>query len=198
MTRRLTPVLKRDPRSAILLTLVLVGIVASEAISLSGFWTSNGVLRTANDQLEAANRQTERRILELRSSADKIAATFTRLNDGIVRVSRNEGRLPDPSRNTKDDPGVAENRIEKSIRDYGLIVKPIDGPRHESSVMFEAGSNHLEFHRLLPFLAEQENSNAFLFLERVDLARPAEIPAFSMTPIALEARLLIRVLSGPR
>jgi hypothetical protein len=64
--------------------------------------------------------------------------------------------------------------------------------------MFEAGSNNLELHRLLPFLAEQENSNAFLFLQRVDLARPAGVPAFSMNPTALETRLLIRVLSGPK
>ena len=198
MTRRSSPVLKRDPRSAVLLTVVLIGIVACEAISLSGFSTKNSELRTANDQLEAANRQMERHISELRFSAEKIAATFARLNDGIVRVSRNEGRLPVPGGNTKDDPGVVENRIEKSIRDYGLIVKPVDGPHHETSVMFEAGSNNLELHRLLPFLAEQENSNAFLFLERVDLARPAGIPAFSMNPTALETRLLIRVLSGPK
>ncbi len=198
MTRRSSPVLKRDPRSAVLLTLVLVGIVVCEVISLSCFSTKNSVLRTANERLEAANRQMERHISELRSSAEKIAATFARLNDGIVRVSRNEGRLPVPGRNTKDDPDVVDNRIEKSIRNYGFIVKPVDGPHHEMSVMFEAGSNSVELHRLLPFLAEQENSNAFLFLERVDLARPAGVPAFSMNPTALETRLLIRVLSGPK
>ena len=41
------------------------------------------------------------------------------------------------------------------------------------SVSFEVGSNHLELHRLIPFLAEQENSNAFLFIDKLDLARPA-------------------------
>jgi hypothetical protein len=197
-TIKSSPLARRDPRSAILMTLVLVAIVLCEAVSLIGYLERNDELRTGNDQLEAANRQTARHISELRSSAEKIAATFTRLNDGIVRVPGNEGRLPIPGGNPNEGADIAENRIEKAIRDYGLVVKPVNRMRHESSLTFEAGSNQLEFHRLLPFLAEQENSNAFLFLERVDLVRPAQVPAFSTNPTGLEARLLIRVLSGPK
>ncbi len=198
MTIRSGPLVKRDPRSAILMTVVLVAIVVGEAVSLISFWRTNDELRSANDQLDAANQQTERHISELRSSAETIAATFTRLNDGILRVSGNDGRLLVPGRNPKAGSDIAGNRIEKSIQEYGLVIKPVDGTRHESSITFEAGSNRLELHRLLPFLAEQENSNAFLFLERVDLVRPAEIPAFSMNPTGLEVRLLVRVLSGPK
>jgi hypothetical protein len=198
MTMRAAPLVMRDPKSAILMTLVLVAIVLVEAVSLISFWRSNDELRTVNGQLEGANRQTVGHISELRSSAEKIAATFTRLNDGIVRVSGSDGRLPVSGRSPKEGADVAENRIEKAIRDYGLVVTPVDGTRHESSITFEAGSNRLELHRLLPFLVEQENSNAFLFLERVDLVRPAEIPAFSMNPTGLEARFLFRVLSGPK
>jgi hypothetical protein len=198
MTMRSGPLVMRDPKSAILMTLGLGAIVLFETVSLISFWRSNDQLRIANGQLEAANRQTIRHISELRSSAEKIAATFTRLNDGIVRVSGGDGRLPVSGRSPKEGPDLAENRIEKAIRDYGLVVEPVDGTRHESSITFEAGSNRLELHRLLPFLVEQENSNAFLFLERVDLVRPAEIPDFSMKPTGLEARLLFRVLSGPK
>jgi hypothetical protein len=196
MTTRSVPAVMRDPTSAILMIIVLVAIVLIEAIALISFWRSNDELQTANGQLEAANGHTARHISELRSSAEKIAATFARLNDGIVRVSGSDGRLPVSGRNAKEDSDAAENRIEKAIREYGLVITPVDGTRHESSITFEAGSNRLELHRLLPFLVEQENSNAFLFLERVDLVRPAEIPAFSMNPTGLEARLLIRVLSG--
>ncbi len=198
MTKSLSPLARRDPTSAIILTIVLGALLVCEAVSLIGFWKINSESQIANDQLEAANRQVEFRISELRSGAEKIGATFTRLNDGIVRVSGNDGLLPVPGRNSKEGVNTTENRIEKAIRDFGLVVKPVDGARRESSISFEAGSNKLELHRLLPFLAEQENSNAFLFLERVDLARPPEIPAFSMYPTGLEARLLIRVLSGPK
>ena len=56
--------------------------------------------------------------------------------------------------------------------------------------VLKSGSNHLELHRLLPLLAEQENSNAFLFIDKLDLTRPDEIPAFSTNPTGLQTRLL--------
>ena len=78
------------------------------------------------------------------------------------------------------------------------MVKSFQEGHRETSVSFEVGSNRLELHRLVPFLAEQENSNAFLFVDKLDLVRPLAIPSFSMNPAGLETRLLIRVLSGPK
>ena len=54
------------------------------------------------------------------------------------------------------------------------MVKSFQEGHRETSVSFEVGSNHLELHRLVPFLAEQENSNAFLFVDKLDLVRPVD------------------------
>jgi hypothetical protein len=188
---------RKDPGSAVALAVVLLAFIAIEAIYLNNFCKSNEESRKANDQLEAANSQIQRHIAELRSATQKISAIFARLNDGIVRVSGNEGRLPTPGRNPTSNPDD-DSKVAKSLREYGLVVKSVQQGRHETSVSFEAGSNHLELHRLLPLLAEQENSNAFLFVDKLDLGRPPEIPAFSMNPTGLETRLLIRVLTGPK
>ncbi len=188
---------RKDPGSAVALAVVLLAFIAIEAIYLNNFCKSNEESRKANDQLEAANSQIQRHIAELRSATQKISAIFARLNDGIVRVSGNEGRLPTPGRSPTSNPDD-DSKVAKSLREYGLVVKSVQQGRHETSVSFEAGSNHLELHRLLPLLAEQENSNAFLFVDKLDLGRPPEIPAFSMNPTGLETRLLIRVLTGPK
>jgi hypothetical protein len=45
-------------------------------------------------------------------------------------------------------------------------------------------------------LAEQENSNAFLFLDRVYLSRPISVPPFSIDPTYLDVRLTVRILSA--
>jgi hypothetical protein len=189
---------RKDPGSAVALAVGLLAFIAIETIYLNDFWKHNEESRKANDQLEAANTQSRRHIAELRSATQKIGAIFARLNDGIVRVSGSEGRLPTPARNPNSNPEYDDSKVAKSLREYGFVVKSVQQARHETSIGFEAGSNHLELHRLLPLLAEQENSNAFLFVDKLDLVRPFEIPAFSMNPTGLQTRLLIRVLTGPK
>jgi hypothetical protein len=189
---------RKDPQSAIALAVVLLAFVSFEAMYLNDVRNRDEESRKANDQLETANSQIERHIAELRSATQKISAIFARLNDGIVRVSGIEGRLPTPGRSPNSNPEYNDSKVAKSLREYGLVVKSVQEGRHETSISFEVGSSHLELHRLLPLLAEQENSNAFLFIDKLELVRPAEIPAFSMNPTGLETRLLIRVLAGPK
>jgi len=198
MTNKSESGARRDPANAVVLAVALMAVISSEAMCLENLWKRDEEARRANDQLEASNLQTERYIAELRSAAQKIRATFTRLNDGIIRVDKIEGRLPTPGRNPRVMPEYADSRVAKSLRENGFTVKPLQEGHREPSVSFEVGSNHLELHRLLPFLAEQENSNAFLFIDKLDLVKPVEIPAFSMNPTGLETRVLIRVLSGPK
>jgi hypothetical protein len=198
MMSRATSTVRKDPASAIALAVMLLALLSFEAMFLEDFWKRNEESLKTNDQLETANSQMQRHIAELRSATQKISATFTRLNDGIVRVSGIEGRLPTPGRTLESNPVYDDSKVAKSLRDYGLVVKSFQEGRHEASVGFEVGSNHLELHRLLPVLAEEENSNAFLFVDKLDLLRPAEIPAFSMKPTGLQTRLLIRVLTGPK
>jgi hypothetical protein len=189
---------RKDPGSAVALAIALVAVLSIEALYLDDLWKHDEESRKADDQLEASNWQMERHIGELRSATQKISATFTRLNDGIVRVAGSEGRLPFPGHNPKGNPEYADNKVTKSLREYGLVVKSIQESRREASISFAVGSNRLELHRLVPFLAEQENSNAFLFIDKLNLVRPTEIPSFSMNPTGLETDLLIRVLSGPK
>jgi hypothetical protein len=189
---------RKDPRSAVALAVAILAALLIEGMYLENLWTGGEELRQANQQLDAANSQMQRHIAELRSSAQKISATFTRLNDGILRVAGVEGRLPAPGHNPKSNAEYSDTKVAKSLQEFGLVVKSFHEGHREMSISFEAGSNHMELHRLVPFLAEQENSDAFLFVDRLDLVRPLAIPSFSMNPTALETRLLVRVLSGPK
>jgi len=198
MSKRTDSKVRKDPGSAVALAVALLAVLSIETVYLEDCWKHGEELRKANDQLEASNSQRQRHIEELRLATQKISATFARLNDGIIRVAATEGRLPTPGHNPKGNPEYVDSKVAKSLREYGLAVKSIQEGHRETSISFEAGSNQLELHRLAPFLAEQENSNAFLFVDRLDLIRPTEIPAFSMNPTGLETSLLIRVLSGPK
>ena len=198
MTSSTDPSVRQDPGSAVALAVLLLAFLAVEAAYLEDFWKRNEASHKANEQQEAGNSQMRRHSAELRAAAQKISATFARLNDGIVRVTSIAGRLPIPGRSAKDNLEYADSTVAKSLQEYGLVVKALQDGRRETSVSFEAGSNHLELHRLIPFLAQQENSNAFLFVDKLDLVRPVEIPAFSLHPTALQTRLLIRILSGPK
>jgi hypothetical protein len=189
---------KRSPSNAILFTMILLILIGSEAIWLENLWKKNDELRQANDQQEVLNRETERHVAEMKAATDKIAAIFTRLSDGIIRVAGVDGQLPLLGHGPKDDPELSYNRVAESIRQYGFIVRPLAQKPHERSIRFEAGSNNLELHRLLPFLAQQENSNAFLFVDKLELTRPVAVPAFSMNPTGLEAKFEFRVLSGQK
>jgi hypothetical protein len=189
---------RKDPRSAVILAVALLAAISIEAKYLENLWKRGEEARQSNDRLDAASSQMQRHIAELRSSAQKISAIFTRLNDGIVRVAGIEGRLPVPGHNPKSNSDYGESKVARSLQEFGLVVKSFQEVHRETSVSFEAGSNRLELHRLVPFLAEQENSNAFLFVDKLDLIRPLAIPAFSMNPAGLETRLLVRVLSGAK
>jgi len=198
MTKENDHGVRKDPRSAVALAVALLAALSIEAVYLENLWKRGEEARQSNGLLDAANSQMQRHLAELRSSAQKITAIFTRLNDGIIRVAGIEGRLPVPGRNPNSNLEYGDSKEAKSLQEFGLVVKSFQEGHRETSVSFEVGSNHLELHRLVPFLAEQENSNAFLFVDKLDLVRPLAIPSFSMNPAGLETRLLIRVLSGPK
>ncbi len=198
MTRKPDSSASQNPGSAVALAVALVAFLSVEVVYLEGFWKRNEESRKANEQQESSNSQMRRHNAELRAAAQRISATFTRLNDGIIRAVSIDGRLPTPGRSPKRNLEYADSKVAKSLQEIGLVVKSLQEGRRETSVSFEAASNHLELHRLIPFLAEQENSNAFLFVDKLDLLRPLEIPAFSVHPTELQTRLLVRVLSGPK
>jgi hypothetical protein len=55
----------------------------------------------------------------------------------------------------------------------------------------------LEFHRVLPLFAQEENSNVFLFIDHLELLRPKTTEPFSEHPTALQSRLRVRMLTSP-
>jgi hypothetical protein len=198
MTNRFGAGVRSDPRGAVALSVVLLALISLEIMYLDDSWKRGEDSRSAIDQLEVGNTQMQQHIAELRSASQKISATFTRLNDGILRVAGIEGRLPTPGHSQNSIPEYDDCKVAKSLREYGLVVRSVQEGRHETSIGFEVGSNDLELHRFVPLLAQQENSNAFLFVDKLDLVRPVGIPAFSMNPTGLETRLQIRVLTGPK
>ena len=198
MTNRFGSGVRSDPGGAVALSVVLLALISLEIMYLDDSWKRGEDSRRAIDQLEVGNTQMQQHIAELRSASQKISATFTRLNDGILRVAGIEGRLPTPGRSPNSNPEYDDCKVAKSLREYGLTVRSVQEGHHETSIGFEVGSNDLELHRFVPLLAQQENSNAFFFVDKLDLVRPVGIPAFSMNPTGLETRLQIRVLTGPK
>ena len=107
--------------------------ISIEAMYLENLWKRGEEARQSNDQLDAGNSQMQRHIAELRSSAQKITAMFTRLNDGIIRVAGIEGRLPVPGRNPKSNSEYGESKVAKvasGIWSRGQVV-PRGPPRNE-------------------------------------------------------------------
>jgi hypothetical protein len=146
---------------------------------------------------EQANHRLEAEIGGLRKSQLKIKALFLRLDDAVYnpqvfdRPELPSGKL----RVRQDRPPEALPPAIKQLNEAGILARPERVSNGESALVYEAGSSRLELHRLIPILAEQENSNAFLFLDRLYLSRPLSVPPFSIDPTYLDARLTVRILS---
>ncbi|MEY2603892.1 MAG: hypothetical protein QOH31_1676, partial [Verrucomicrobiota bacterium] len=77
-----------------------------------------------------------------------------------------------------------------------VVTQPARVPNGETAAIYLAGSSTLEFSRVVSLIAELENSNAFLYFDKVALNRPAAVPAFSTAPTYLDGRFTLRLLSG--
>ncbi len=148
-----------------------------------------------NNISQEANARRQAEVLGLKMSQSRVKALYVRLRDAIyIRpgnitrgVANNRFRLLDQD----ETPGLS-----KSLLEAGIVARPDRVPAGENALIYEAGSSKLELQRLIPLLAEQENSNAFLFLDRVVLNRPVNVPDFSSDPTYLDARFTIRLLTS--
>jgi hypothetical protein len=151
----------------------------------------NRAQETANDHLAG---ETE----GLRVSKARIEALYSRLSDTMI-ASRGASSLHTNSAPTaaltSESPSLEPAGIA-GFTQAGLILQPVRVPNGEMSIIYEAGTASLEFHRLVPLLAEQENADLFLYFDRVLLSRPASIPPFSTDPTYLDMRLTIRMLTA--
>ena len=177
---------------------VSAGLLGLELKLLADGWTAAQVLNQENKQQENANNHLEGEIEGLRVSKARIEALYTRLSDTMI-ASRGTSSLHISSTPTAPLTGDGSSFEAAGIAGFtqaGLIVQPVRVPNGEMSIIYEAGTAGLEFHRLVPLLAEQENADLFLYFDKVLLSRPPNVPPFTTEPTYLETRLTIRMLTG--
>jgi hypothetical protein len=177
---------------------VSVGWLGLELKLLVDGWTASQLLDQENKRQEAANNRQESEIDGLRVSKARIEALYTRLSETMI-ASRGASSLHINSTPTMPLTGDSSSFDAAGIVGFtqaGLIVQPVRVPNGEMSIIYEAGTASLEFHRVVPLLAEQENADLFLYFDKVSLSRPASIPPFSTDPTYLDTRLTIRMLTG--
>jgi hypothetical protein len=149
-----------------------------------------------NDQQKTANDQLAKQIEGLQLSKSRIDALFLRLNDSIIAPRGVSSLQLAQSSSYNLDGSVLEPTGIGAFTQAGFVVQPLRVPNGEMSVICEAGTANLEFHRLVPLLAEQENANLFLYFDKVVLSRPASVRPFSNDPTYLDTRLTIRLLTS--
>ena len=177
---------------------VSAGLLGLELKLLADGWTAVQLLDQENKKQETANNHLEGEIEGLRVSKARIEALYTRLSDTMI-ASRGTSSLHINSTAMaplNSDGSSFEAAGIAGFIQAGLIVQPVRVPNGEMSIIYEAGTASLEFHRLVPLLAEQENADLFLYFDKVLLSRPPSIPPFSTDPTYLDTRLTIRMLTG--
>ena len=177
---------------------VSAGLLGLELKLLADGWTAVQLLDQENKKQETANNHLEGEIEGLRVSKARIEALYTRLSDTMI-ASRGTSSLhinSTPMAPLNSDSSSFEAAGIAGFTQAGLIVQPVRVPNGEMSIIYEAGTASLEFHRLVPLLAEQENADLFLYFDKVLLSRPPSIPPFSTDPTYLDTRLTIRLLTG--
>jgi hypothetical protein len=183
------------PQSAMLMTLVIIVLFAGEMLWLYGWHGANEALYLSNIRQASQNWLDQRKITDLKAAAARINGLYLRFQDPIV-AGQNVQQLP-----SLDHHGARQNGPEPvAIQDFvkaGFAAVPGTKRRHESSVVFELASNQLEFHRVVPLFAQEENSNVFLFIDHLELLRPKTTAPFSEHPTALQSRLRVRMLTSP-
>lgn len=178
--------------------LVAAGQLGLELNLLAKGRSAVRLLDQENREQETANDHLAGETEGLRVSKARIEALYSRLSDTMI-ASRGASSLhinSAPTAPLNSETSSLEAAGIAGFTQAGLIVQPVRVPNGEMSIIYEAGTASLEFHRLVPLLAEQENADLFLYFDRVLLSRPASIPPFSTDPTYLDTRLTIRMLTA--
>jgi len=184
-----------NPRVAWITIAGVLLLLAAEGLGLWHQARSNSGLDQQNGQLREALVRIKARTDELRASEARIKALYARLNDAIaLRKGQSDDRLPLPRAANPKDP-KADPPVIKAFRESGCEVTRSPNELGNLSVTYALGSSGIEFHRLVPLIAQQENSNTFLVIDNLTLERPESTPSFSKKPTALNARLVLRLLA---
>jgi len=182
------------PQSAILLAICILALFGVEMYWLYSWHRSNEELFVGNIRRASQNTLDLRKIMDLRAAAVRINGLYLRLQDPLAAAPQNLPQLP-----SLDGGGARQNGPEPMvIQDFlkaGFAAVPSSEKRPEASIVYELGSNQLEFHRLVPLIAQEENSNVFLFIDHLELFRPKATEPFSQHPTALQARFTARMFT---
>ena len=181
-------------RSAMLLALILIALSGGEMFWLYSWHRANEALYLSNIRQASQNWLDQRKITDLKAATVQINALYLRLGDPIV-ATQNLEQLPSLDHGSARQNGPEPVVIQDFVKG-GFAAVPGTRRRHESSVVFELASNQLEFHRVVPLLAQEENSNAFLFIDHIELLRPKTTEPFSEHATALQSRLRVRMFTA--
>ena len=178
--------------------LVLI-LLCAESLWISRVNSVTDELARQNQIQRRANERLRAEIQGLKLSQARVSAMYVRLNDSVAGPRGLEGTRGSTAANrphAKSPDLDGRPSAIQQLTEAGVVVQPTKVSPGETANAYEAGSSRLEFQRLVPLLAEQENSNAFLFFDRVLLSRPTATQPFSREPTYLDARFSIRVLTS--
>jgi len=176
--------------------LLVFGFISLELFCILRINKGSDALLNQNVIQRQENERMRTEIQGLKAMQQKISAMFVRLNDAVFNLRIMEAERTSSLSRLRSLTGDERPSAIQMIADAGVVVHPGRTNPGEASAIFEAGSSRLEFQRLIPMLAEQENSNAFLYIDRIFVSRPAAIPPFSELPTYLDARFSIRILAS--
>jgi hypothetical protein len=181
-----------------LLGFVVNVLLSGEIVFLIRGWSNLESLKLANQLQTETNRRLAGEINGLKLSQSRITALFARLNESMVRTTDTELNRSSSNRsltinrdNTDQEPFVVSRLTE-----MGVVSQPSRVSNGEAATIYVAGSTTLEFTRIALLIAELENSNPFLYFDKVVLRRPDTVPPFSTEPTYLDSRFTLRLLRG--
>jgi hypothetical protein len=181
-----------------LLGFLVILLLGGEALLLVKGWFNLEDLKVANQLQTQANGRLEAEINGLKLSQARINALFTRLNESIARTKNSELNRSSTSRSLPANRETIDQEpfVISRMTEMGVVTQPSRVPSGETAAIYIAGSSTLEFSRAVSLIAELENSNAFLYFDKVVLNRPAAVPPFSTAPTYLDCRFTVRLMSG--
>ena len=185
-------------RIVVLLGLSIVLFLVGEAVLLIRDWSYLEDLRLTDQLQIQANGRLEAEINGLKLSQPRIDALFARLNESVARTKNLELNRSSTNRSLLANREATDQEpfVISRLTEMGVVTQPARVPNGETAAIYLAGSSTLEFSRVVSLIAELENSNAFLYFDKVALNRPAAVPAFSTAPTYLDGRFTLRLLSG--
>jgi len=178
------------------IAILVFGFLSLELFCVLRINRSSDALLNQNLIQRQENERMRLEIQGLKAMQQKISAMFVRLNDAVFNLRITEAERASGRSRMRSLIGDERPSSIQMIVDAGVVVQPGRPAPGEASAIFEAGSSRLEFQRLIPLLAEQENSNAFLYIDRIFVSRPAATPPFSELPTYLDVRFSIRILAS--